>query len=296
MCQEFNWAVNTRYHIPFSGHDETPYWGCNEFRPNQTWASLWGGSGSRRGWSCRHAWTCGALIRSLPGALQPVKRRFRVLFKLNIETSTIIEKEVPRQFIQLPLFPAGNWPGSENITHMYRWLSREEYSQISTHLPRHGRCTSSPLQTFFFAGGCTRRPGVVALPSESHFFPPEQLMTQKFYPTERLSARTGGVTSPWQPGQPLRGPSVHQSMPGVRVTPPCDLAVEVICCRRNRVLVFHDLGCSLALKMLLSPVINWTARDIRHGEAVPFRFIFHLWALKQACPCVDASPTALTCV
>lgn len=31
--------------------------------------------------------------------LQPVQRRFRVLFKLNIKTSTIMEKEVPRRFI-----------------------------------------------------------------------------------------------------------------------------------------------------------------------------------------------------
>lgn len=147
---------------------------------------------------------------------------------------------------------------------------------------------------FFFCRGVHQTTRCCRAPQRVPLLPPEQLMTQKFYPTERLPARTGGVTSPWQPGQPLRGPSVHQTMPGVRVTPPCDLAVEVICCRRNRVLVFHDLGCSLALKTLLSPVINWTTRGIRHGEAVPFRFIFHLWALKQACPCVDASPTALT--
>lgn len=36
--------------------------------------------------------------------------------------------------------------------------------------------------------------------------------------------------------------------------------------------VLHDLGCRLALETLPSPVINWTARDIRQGVA----FVCHL--------------------
>lgn len=74
LYQELNCTVNTRYRFPFSGHDETPYRDCNEFQPNQSRATPRGESSSRRGWSCRHAWTCSALIRRLSGVSYSLSR------------------------------------------------------------------------------------------------------------------------------------------------------------------------------------------------------------------------------
>lgn len=116
------------------------------------------------------------------------------------------------------------------------------HSHTLTHLRWHGCYTSPSLETFL-AQGDTRKPGVIAFPCDSHFPPPEQLMTQW---SPKLWSQNGclsGMEVSHHPDNQVKPFEYHQcaqQSQGSECSSPHDPSLELICCRRNRILVLHD--------------------------------------------------------
>lgn len=109
------------------------------------------------------------------------------------------------------------------------------------------------LQTVF-ATGYDREAGVIALPGESHFSSPEQLMSQQPWPQNgclpamEVSRHPDNQVQPSEYHQPAR-----QSQ-GSGFSPPPDLSVELIRCSGNRIFLLHDSDSRQTLATF--PVLN----------------------------------------
>lgn len=98
------------------------------------------------------------------------------------------------------------------------------------------------LQTVF-ATGYDREAGVIALPGESHFSSPEQLMSQQPWPQNGCRPAMEVSRHPDNQVRPSEDHQPAQQSQRSGFSPPSDLSVELIRCSGNR--FFFFFFCSM---------------------------------------------------